>query len=394
MIECAAFCVCLSERAEKAAAASAGGIDRARTRVSVREIGASKQGDHPAVLAILQIGEGTGLPVVHGFAAGSDERGEFAMVTTGSDGLEVCRDLAGTRPLYVAEAGDWIASDHRFFRSEGRRLLSPGDRLEVRSGRAHSCSTTTTEFCGEFEEAATAMAETIDHCVKERVDGRRKVAVAFSGGLDSSILAFCASKYTEVVACSVFSTKSLDKEKAAKAADELDIEFEARELDSTKARMELLAMDLPFEPSQMDRSLWCIYSVASRAAAESGAELIMLGQLADELFAGYAKYERAARGGGAEAGAKLMGEDVLVCGMRGFIRDEAACSRWLQPRFPFADVSVLKLARSLPVGYSFREGVRKPLLREAARRLGIPDDLAMSPKKAAQYSSGVLRLLD
>jgi len=133
--------------------------------------------------------------------------------------------------------------------------------------------------------------------------------------------------------------------------------------------------------------------VASRLAVESGAEIIMLGQLADELFGGYAKYEAAlSRNGEAEA-SRMMSEDVDQCGLRGFVRDEAACRGWCEPRFPFAQKGLAKFGESLPVSFKIRGGVRKAVLREAAVILGLPRDIASKPKKAAQYSSGLMKLL-
>lgn len=392
-MRCAAFCITLSERAARTAKRSAGSIDRIRDRVTV--FGCESKGalDHAPVLTVLQFGEGVGLPVVHGLAGKPNDAGEYALAASESGTLEVFRDVAGTRPLYIGESGDWIASDHRFFGSEGRRLLSPGSRYEVLSGRSFTKRYPRAEFRGDFDEAARALAQTVDQCVEERVRGRRRVGVAFSGGLDSSILARCASRYCEVIACSVYSSRAPDKAKAMKAAGMLGLKLEAKEVDREEVSKELSSMDLPFDPSAMDRSLWCIYSFASRAAAEAGAELIMLGQLADELFCGYDKYARAARGNSLEAARVMMEEDLANCGMRGLIRDEAACSRWTEPRFPFADGRVLRMGLSMPVEFKLKDGVRKALLREAARLLGVPDELAMSPKKAAQYSSGMLKLV-
>ena len=119
----------------------------------------------------------------------------------------------------------------------------------------------------------------------------------------------------------------------------------------------------------------------------------MLGQMADELFGGYAKYQRALAGSGERAAASMMEADVLGCGARGFVRDEAACCRWLEPRFPFADERVLEFGRGLPVTMKIRDGERKAVLREAARLLGLPEGIAKAPKKAAQYSSGVEKML-
>jgi asparagine synthase (glutamine-hydrolysing) len=224
------------------------------------------------------------------------------------------------------------------------------------------------------------------------IEGRSRVAVAFSGGLDSSIIASCAKRRTGVVACSAFAEGALDSRAASRGAAILGIELIATKLTRKTVASELKEMDLPFQASLMDRSLWCLYSIVSRSAAGGGAEVIMLGQLADELFGGYAKYQAALTDVGEETAAAVMDKDVREYQARGMARDVSACSRWMEPRFPFAEREVVDLGRSIPVSFKIRGGVRKVVLREAAVVLGVPGELVNAPKKAAQYSSGIQRI--
>jgi asparagine synthase (glutamine-hydrolysing) len=223
-------------------------------------------------------------------------------------------------------------------------------------------------------------------------EGRSRIAVAFSGGLDSSIIALCAKRRTGVVACSAFAEGALDGRCANHGAAILGIELITTKLTRETVVSEQKEMDLPFRTSLMDRSLWCLYSIVSRSAAGGGAELIMLGQLADELFGGYAKYQATLTDAGEEATAAVMDQDVKEYQARGMARDVNACSRWLEPRFPFAEKEVVDLGRSIPVSLKIRRGIRKAVLREAAVVLGVPGELVNAPKKAAQYSSGIQRI--
>jgi len=344
-------------------------------------------------LIALDLEGGEGAPVVHGWLGREAGAGEYSMINEGPTGPLASRDAFGTRPLYRAASGRWVASDHRFFPEELSVMLPPGAELRLSDGSTGSPTTRKKEFTGSYEEACENLAHLIDTSVKDRVEGARRVAIAFSGGLDSSILAHCARGRTKVVACSAAAPGSVDYDVAGEAARAMGLDFVPTKLEESDVAKELEALDLPFKPSLMDRGLWCIYSITSRAAAEAGAELIMLGQLADELFGGYAKYETALQGGGEEEAARMMAEDVAGCGVRGFIRDEAACSRWLEPRFPFADPRVAEFGAALPVEFKIRKGFRKSVLSGAAVKLGLPEEMAWRPKKAAQYSSGILKLL-
>jgi len=89
----------------------------------------------------------------------------------------------------------------------------------------------------------------------------------------------------------------------------------------------------------------------------------------------------------------MMRDDVRGCADRGFLRDEAACSASCEVRFPYADEDIASFAAGLPLDYKIRDGERKAVLRAAALELGLPEELASAPKKAAQFSSGAARLL-
>ncbi len=219
------------------------------------------------------------------------------------------------------------------------------------------------------------------------------VAVAFSGGLDSSVLATSAKRHVQVLACAAYSAGARDSTWARRAAEELGVELVVTELDEANVAAALAGVELPFQPTLMDRSLWCLYSLVGERARGAGAKVILLGQLADELFGGYAKYAEALDRDGPGAAQSMMDADRREYGRRGRVRDVAAFGGRVQPQFPFEAKEVVEFAASLPMAYKIRGGVRKAILRRAALELGVPEDLAGGAKKAAQYSSGVQKLL-
>ncbi len=390
MIRCGAFCFAADAGKAEVAVKSAKRLAVAGAKLRVIDAPGVRAQDQGKIVSLAY--SGSGLPAVHGWLSEGGQ-GEYSLLSATESGLEASRDYCGTRPLYLGSSGSWVASDHRFFPGEKKEQLPRGAKLFVSSGRVRADRQTVGSFEGTFDDAAGELAALIRGSVKSRVAGRRRVAVAFSGGLDSSIVAHCASSQTRVVACSVAAEGSTDSKVAREAAGVLGLEFLGMKADAKAVNKELLGMDLPFEPSAMDRSLWCIYSMTSRLAAESGAEIVMLGQLADELFGGYAKYEAALKKDGEAEAGMMMSQDVDQCGMRGLVRDEAACRRWCEPRFPFAQKEVAVFGEGLPVSFKLKDGVRKAVLRESATLLGLPREIASKPKKAAQYSSGMMKLL-
>lgn len=225
------------------------------------------------------------------------------------------------------------------------------------------------------------------------VEGENVVAVAFSGGLDSSILVCCAKRKARVVACAGYAPGSLDSQSSKLAAAQLGVELRTAELTPELVVGELAKAALPFEPTLMDKSLWCLYSLVSQKARGAGAGVMLLGQLADELFGGYQKYSEALQSKGPEAAEQMMSQDFRDYVTRGKPRDEGACSSWIEAKLPYGDAEVADFAGSIPLSFKIAAGVRKAVLRRAAALLGVPEGVANAPKKAAQYSSGVQKLV-
>jgi len=341
-----------------------------------------------------------GLPLVHGYAPESKDapapaRGEYAILWRGKSGIYGARDPLGTRGLWVVSRGRGtgsIASDYRIL-GDGARLIpsgtvfGKGTASKVAKGKKG-------ERPSSFEKAAGDLAALLERSVRERIRGNARVAVSFSGGLDSSLLALLASRHAQVVLCSAYAPGSRDERQSERAASLLGLELETSVLDEKGMREMSGKAELPpGEASLMDSALWCIYSTTSQLASKKGARLIVLGQLADELFGGYMKYSLKAAERGAAAAERMMREDVRACAARGFLRDEAACSASCEVRFPYADASIASFAAGLPFDYKVRAGERKAVLRAAAVELGLPEELASAPKKAAQFSSGAAKLL-
>src|SRR5205823_6400124 len=97
----------------------------------------------------------------------------------------------------------------------------------------------------------------------------------------------------------------------------------------------------------------------SRAVRDAGYKVILTGEGADEVFAGYA-HLRADAGG---ALAQLAEANPVSAGIM-LPRGE---SHSVEGRLPFRDHQLVEFVRDLPLGLKIRGGVEKYVLREAAR---------------------------
>lgn len=211
---------------------------------------------------------------------------------------------------------------------------------------------------------------------------RENSAIAFSGGLDSGILAYifkdCApSLYTVGV------EDSKDFENAKSAANALGMPLkliEINEFDILEGILFLKRIEPDINAVEISFEL-PLYFVCSNADERT----VYTGQGSDELFGGYHKYLE---------NRKLMKEDLKKLLEKTRPR-EIKISTLLGKELvtPYLDSKIMEFAANLPMEMKIRNGVRKWVLREAARILGVPEEIANREKKAAQYGSGIWKMM-
>jgi asparagine synthase (glutamine-hydrolysing) len=118
------------------------------------------------------------------------------------------------------------------------------------------------------------------------------------------------------------------------------------------------------------------------------------GQGADELFAGYHRYRRLLAEGRLEDALRHDLENIHHVNLE---RDDVVTmANSVELRVPFLDLQLIGVALTIPADLKIRgpeDELRKRILREAAIEMGVPEYIAMRPKKAAQYGSGIDKVL-
>ncbi|MDR0198458.1 MAG: asparagine synthase [Methanomassiliicoccaceae archaeon] len=230
---------------------------------------------------------------------------------------------------------------------------------------------------------ADRLISSLDESVREAVDGKR-VAIAFSGGLDSGIVATLCKRYAAVTLYTVGIRDAYDVKAAEGMAKVLGLPWRHLEISEENLEKELPEM---IRITGTVNPITLSFEVPLYFVLKHSDETIVLGgQGADELFAGYSKYIGLS---------KERFEDAVRNDMAQLLDVTLAHERTVASYFgkkviyPYLDERVVDLVNGIGISGVSEGEVRKPLLRDVARSLGQPE-LAEKPKKAAQYGSGTM----
>jgi len=251
----------------------------------------------------------------------------------------------------------------------------------------------------KLHEAARHLEKLLEESIRERVLDAQKVGVAFSGGLDSSVIARLAQKCGVAVnLISIGLEEQPELGHAEEAAKALCMPITVKTFKIVDVeRILSKVLWLLEEPDVMEASVAIPFFWAAQTASKLGCHVLLSGQGADELFGGYHKYLAVYSRYGAEKVIEALYDDTVRSHETNFQRDEPVSAfHKINLRLPFADIGTVKFALSLPINLkieSENDGLRKRVLRKVAKNLSIPTFIANRPKKAIQYATGVDRAL-
>jgi len=234
---------------------------------------------------------------------------------------------------------------------------------------------------------------------RKRVADVEEVSVAFSGGLDSSLIAVlaknCGAKVFLVSASLKNQPEIQFTERAAEALG-LPLRLETYEFKDVEAVVSQV-LQLIGEPDAMKLSIAIPFYWTAETASKLGYRVLLTGQLSDELFGGYHRYLHEYAKHGLEAVREAMRRDVVSSYEMNFQGFFPVCARHgVELRLPFADREVINFALSLPVSLNIASAddrLRKRVLRKTAQLLNLPQFIVNKPKKAVQYATGVDKTL-
>jgi asparagine synthase (glutamine-hydrolysing) len=330
--------------------------------------------------------------------------GDYAFMFITDDWIAVGRDPLGVQPLYWGENKDIaaFATNRRALWKLGiekPKSFPPGNLAFVNREGFKFKPVKTLSYREPkpitIIDAAERLRALVVEAIRRRTHGLDKVAVAFSGGLDSSMVAFLASNSgakVSLVHVSLENQKEIAQ--AIEAAEELDLPLQVHLFkDSDVEKVLPKVIEIVEEPDPIKVSIGVPFYLAAEKAAEEKYKVMLAGQGADELFGGYQRYVNIYRNEGEQKVKKTMYSDVINIHESNLERDLKICGYHdVELRLPFACFDVAEFALSLPVDVKIdkkTDTLRKLVLRKMALDAGVPFSIASKPKKAVQYSTGI-----
>jgi asparagine synthase (glutamine-hydrolysing) len=218
-----------------------------------------------------------------------------------------------------------------------------------------------------------------------------EIGVAFSGGVDSSLLAkICLDLGKKITLLTIGFPGSHDIAFSKSIASKMGMEQQIAEIDYDGFTKDLRRVRQIIKCENTSHIENCIaYLYISRLAKKNGLNLILSANGCDELFCGYNGY-RMAYNGGEAAIMKFM--DEKIANEFALMDEIAAVASQLGVRIrqPFLSARFINFAKTIPVDQKIRgpdDMTRKHALRQIALSIGVPEESAMKPKKALQYGS-------
>ncbi len=326
--------------------------------------------------------------------------GMFAFVMAADDGRFIAaRDPVGIKPLYwtpPAAPGDPVrfASEMHAFDAAWQPRVEPFPP---------GCAWTPDDGLVRFASAVPAVALAPPHedfvagtravlirAVERQMMGDVPVGVFLSGGLDSSLVAAIAARWcerngTRLRTFAVGTPSSPDLAAARRVAEHLGTEhreFTYTADEALAALPDVVRAIESFDPGLV-RSAVPNYMLARETAAH--VKVVLTGEGADELFAGYAYMSEIATP--EELHAELERTVGSLHNLNLQRCDRVTMAHGLEARVPFLDLEVIRWALSLPAVEKVTTPTRleKALLREAFTGW-LPDDLLWRVK--AEFGDG------
>ncbi|MCX6711715.1 MAG: asparagine synthase C-terminal domain-containing protein [Candidatus Woesearchaeota archaeon] len=220
---------------------------------------------------------------------------------------------------------------------------------------------------------------------------KEKVGIAFSGGVDSSLLAVLCSKLSiKFKLYTVGLENSKDVIEAIKISKIMKWPIKIKILTLTEAESIIKNVVDILDSDDVTRvGVGCVTYCVCKMAKDDNIKTVLTGLGSEELFAGYERHKKNVY--------EECWNGLKSIEERDVTRDEELAKYFkIKLLLPFLNEDIVKIAMIIDPELKIKDGVNKYILRETAVSLGLPKEYAFRKKIAAQYGSkfdrAILRL--
>jgi asparagine synthase (glutamine-hydrolysing) len=332
----------------------------------------------------------------------------FVFAVSDGERVSVSKDVLGIRQIYLGEdsslsgfATEEVLLGKLGF-SQTRELETGGCVYISQQGianRERMSLPPQREYKDTMHASAEELLTLLRGVLTEELSAFDSIGVAFSGGIDSSILAKIASlTETDVRLYSAGVVGSQDLRFAEKAAGWLGLPLKTIPLSIEGFESDLLeVISILGTENLMELSIALPIYVTHRLIRDDGLYAVISGQGADEVFGGYFRHFEAFRKDGYPGVSRAIWRDLNDLCVKNVARErEIANLNKLDLLLPYLDLDIiqvgLEISPSLKILGS-EDLLRKAVLRESGRHLDLPREIVDRKKRAVQYSSGSLKII-
>ena len=238
------------------------------------------------------------------------------------------------------------------------------------------------------ERAKRELAEAFSDAVKKRV--KPKFGILFSGGVDSSLIAFVAKQLKCNFTCYTVGIEGSDDiEWAKKVANEYEFNFKFKVLSLDEFENVVKNVVKMLNDSDIVKvGVGSVLYAAGKLSLADGNNILFGGLGSEEIFAGYQRHEEVMQKNNFEALHKECWNGLANMWKRDLVRDfTIAKSLGLDLCAPFLDKDLIKAAMRVHPMFKLDKANKKIILRETAELIGLKKEFAWRKKQAAQYGS-------
>ena len=246
------------------------------------------------------------------------------------------------------------------------------------------------------ERSKRNLSSLIEKAIINRAENMGKFGILFSGGVDSTLIAFICKKYNYDFTCFTIGLEnSQDIEYAKIIAEKYNFNLKYKIL--TLEEFENIIKET-IKILQSNEIVWIsvgsVVYASAQLALQDNIKILFGGLGTEEIFAGYQRHEDALQQN-FEAVHKESWNGLKNMWSRDLLRDSKIAKHLgIELRTPYMDLNLIKAAMNLNPMYKLDKNNKKIILREIAEDFGIDKEFAWRKKKAAQYGSNFVKGID